>query len=86
MRCYIKIFLLNVILTDFEQKIKTYVTIRLSYSKSFNDIKCVCVQDLRAAFEAEAKETGNDRLLLSAAVGAGKSTVDSAYEIGKIAQ
>ena len=44
------------------------------------------LQELRAAFEAEAKETGNERLLLSAAVGAGKSTVDKAYEIGKIAK
>ena len=44
------------------------------------------LQELRAAFEAEASETGNERLLLSAAVGAGKSTIDTAYEIGKIAK
>jgi len=43
-------------------------------------------QELRAAYEAEAKETGNDRLLLTAAVAAGEGTVQTAYEIGKIAQ
>jgi len=43
-------------------------------------------KELREAFEEEARTTGNERLLLSAAVGAGKSTIDKAYEIGKIAK
>jgi chitinase len=44
------------------------------------------VQDCAAAFAEEAKTSGKARLLLSAAVAAGQSTVDSAYEIDKIAK
>ena len=33
------------------------------------------------AFQAEAASSGNSRLLLTAAVGAGKPTIDTAYEI-----
>ena len=41
-------------------------------------------QEMRAAFEAEAAATGRERLLLTAAVGAGKSTIEKAYEIDLI--
>jgi len=41
-------------------------------------------QELRAAFEAEA--SGNARLLLTAAVAAGKDTIDDAYEIPEISK
>ena len=37
-----------------------------------------------AGFEEEASRTGQPRLLLTAAVAAGKSTVDSAYDIPRI--
>ncbi|XP_052067923.1 chitotriosidase-1-like isoform X5 [Mytilus californianus] len=43
------------------------------------------VNILRMEFENEAKSTGRERLLLTAAVAAGKRTIDSAYEISKIA-
>ena len=41
-------------------------------------------QELRAAFEAEGVETGRERMLLTAAVAAGKPTIDTGYEIDKI--
>ncbi|XP_030077380.1 chitotriosidase-1 [Microcaecilia unicolor] len=44
------------------------------------------VQDLMKAFQQEAKNTGKERLLLSAAVAAGKGTIDAGYEISKISQ
>merc|ERR1719193_735134 len=40
----------------------------------------VLIQKLRAAFEAEAASSGKERLLLTAAVGCGKSTIDAAWE------
>ncbi|XP_052070740.1 acidic mammalian chitinase-like isoform X4 [Mytilus californianus] len=43
------------------------------------------VNILRKEFENEAQSSGRERLLLTAAVAAGKGTVDSAYEISKIA-
>jgi hypothetical protein len=36
---------------------------------------------LRSEFDAEAKTSGKPRLLLSAATAAGKSKIDSAYDI-----
>lgn len=42
-------------------------------------------QDLLTAFEAEAADSGRPRLLLTAAVAAGKSTVDPAYDIPAMA-
>ncbi|XP_043925108.1 uncharacterized protein LOC122799843 [Protopterus annectens] len=44
------------------------------------------VQELRKAFEKEGIDSGLPRLLLSAAVAAGKGTIDAAYEIDKISQ
>ncbi|KAI0233848.1 Chitotriosidase-1, partial [Lamellibrachia satsuma] len=43
-------------------------------------------QELRQAFDAEAVTSGNPTLLLSVAVGAGKTTVDNGYEVAQIAQ
>ncbi|VDI27154.1 chitinase [Mytilus galloprovincialis] len=43
------------------------------------------VNILRMEFENEAQSSGRERLLLTAAVAAGKGTVNSAYEISKIA-
>ncbi len=42
------------------------------------------VQELRAAYDAEALATGQEALVLSAAVGAGKPTIDAAYEIPEV--
>jgi chitinase len=42
------------------------------------------VEELRQAFNAEA--SGSNRLLLSAAVAAGKGEIDSAYEVATVAQ
>ncbi|XP_075469783.1 acidic mammalian chitinase-like [Ascaphus truei] len=43
-------------------------------------------QELLAAFVAEAEATKRPRLLLTAAVSAGKATIDAGYEIAKIGQ
>ncbi|XP_072305201.1 acidic mammalian chitinase-like [Eucyclogobius newberryi] len=44
----------------------------------------VLCQELIAAFEKEATETGQPRLLLTAAVAAGKGTIDNGYEIAQV--
>ncbi|KAM3871846.1 acidic mammalian chitinase-like [Diretmus argenteus] len=46
----------------------------------------VFLEELRAAFENEAKKTNRARLLMSAALSAGKGTIDSAYQIPKLGQ
>uniref|UniRef100_A0A6Q2WSB3 Acidic mammalian chitinase n=1 Tax=Esox lucius TaxID=8010 RepID=A0A6Q2WSB3_ESOLU len=43
-------------------------------------------QELLEAFVAEGKATSRPRLLLTAAVAAGKGTIDTGYEIGEIAK
>nr|XP_035935462.1 chitotriosidase-1 isoform X1 [Halichoerus grypus] len=44
------------------------------------------VQDLADAFQQEAQTSGKERLLLSAAVPAGRKDIDAGYEVDKIAQ
>ncbi|XP_058158931.1 acidic mammalian chitinase-like [Dasypus novemcinctus] len=44
----------------------------------------ILIEEMLAAFEAEAQATGRPRLLISAAVSAGKGTIDAGYEIAKI--
>ena len=39
---------------------------------------------MRKEFEADATRTGKERLLLTAAVGAGQATIDTAYEVDKL--
>lgn len=41
---------------------------------------------MRAAFETEAKQSNKARLLMSAAVAAGKANIDSAYQIPQMGQ
>lgn len=41
---------------------------------------------MMAAFVAEGKQTNRPRLLLTAAVSAGKATIDSGYQIAQIGQ
>uniref|UniRef100_A0A4W5QJY6 chitinase n=1 Tax=Hucho hucho TaxID=62062 RepID=A0A4W5QJY6_9TELE len=43
-------------------------------------------QELVTAYTAEAKSTGNAQLMLTAAVSAGKGTIDAGYEIAEIAK
>lgn len=43
-------------------------------------------QEMRAAFENEAKQSNKARLLMSAAVAAGKDNIDSAYQIPMLGQ
>ncbi|XP_060088966.1 acidic mammalian chitinase-like [Heteronotia binoei] len=43
-------------------------------------------EEMTAAFEKEARETGNKKLLLAAAVAARKETIDAAYEVGKLSK
>ncbi|XP_045079217.1 acidic mammalian chitinase-like [Coregonus clupeaformis] len=42
------------------------------------------LQELMAAFEAEGKNTNRPRLMLTAAVAAGKGTIDTGYQIAEI--
>ncbi|XP_073474102.1 acidic mammalian chitinase-like [Aquarana catesbeiana] len=44
----------------------------------------VLIEELLAAFEKEGEETKRPRLLITAAVSAGRGTIDNAYEISKI--
>ncbi|XP_067913406.1 acidic mammalian chitinase-like isoform X2 [Heterodontus francisci] len=44
------------------------------------------LKELLEAFKTEAQSTGKSRLLLTAAVAAGKETIDAAYEIAEISQ
>ncbi|XP_001381999.2 acidic mammalian chitinase-like [Monodelphis domestica] len=44
----------------------------------------ILIEEMLAAFEAEAQATNRPRLLISAAVSAGKGTIDAGYEIAKI--
>jgi chitinase len=58
----------------------------LRYWSNAHFIWRTCFQELREAFEAEAAVTGSERLLLSAAVAASKSTIDTAYDVPVLAQ
>ncbi|CAD6187461.1 unnamed protein product [Caenorhabditis auriculariae] len=44
------------------------------------------IQEMRSAFEAEAKINNKPRLLLSAAVSAGQATIDSGYDVPSLAK
>jgi len=44
------------------------------------------VQETRAAFENESVETGRPRLLLTAAVAAGKKKIDAGYDVAVLAR
>ena len=46
----------------------------------------VVLQELREAFDEDALATGKDRLLLTAAVAAGKGTIDRGYEVDKLSR
>uniref|UniRef100_A0A8C5LVB2 Acidic mammalian chitinase n=1 Tax=Leptobrachium leishanense TaxID=445787 RepID=A0A8C5LVB2_9ANUR len=46
----------------------------------------ILIQELLDAFKAEAEATKRPRLLVTAAVSAGKATIDAGYEIAKIGQ
>ncbi|KAG2468390.1 CHIA chitinase, partial [Polypterus senegalus] len=46
----------------------------------------VLLQEMLAAFETEAKQTNRPRLMITAAVAAGMSTIDSGYQIAEVSQ
>lgn len=46
----------------------------------------VLCKELLAAFKRESAENGKPRLLLTAAVAAGVATIDTAYEVSKLAR
>ena len=52
---------------------------------SLKYLSCKC-QEMRAAFEKEAKESNRARLLLSAALSAGRDTIESAYQIPQVGE
>lgn len=43
-------------------------------------------KELMEAFEQDAADTGNSRLILTAAVSAGKATIDDSYERDKLGE
>lgn len=45
----------------------------------------VLCHELLTVFKKESVQTGNPRLLLTAAVAAGRATIDKAYEVSKLA-
>ena len=45
----------------------------------------ILCEEMLAAFEEESEQTGQPRLMLTAAVAAGKDTIDTAYEVDKLA-
>lgn len=47
---------------------------------------CSLPQELVQAYTAEAAATGKPQLMLTAAVSAGKGTIDAGYEIAEIAK
>ena len=49
-------------------------------------LRCLIWQKLKEAFEAEAQDSGKPRLLLTAAVAAGKDNIDNGYEISEISK
>lgn len=49
-------------------------------------INYLYLQELVDAYAAEAKATGKPQLMLTAAVSAGKGTIDAGYEIAEIAK
>ncbi len=51
--------------------------LKSEFIKSFNQV-------LFATFEKEAETSGNERLLLTAAVAAAKINIDKAYEVDKL--
>ncbi|XP_048467780.1 acidic mammalian chitinase-like [Rhincodon typus] len=46
----------------------------------------VFVKELQEAFRTEGESSGKERLLLTAAVGAGKDTIDAGYEVAEISR
>ena len=56
-----------------------------SFSNTFCTDKIGFMQILREEFDRESRETGNPRLLLTAAVSAGDTAI-TAYEIDKISR
>ncbi|XP_058860131.1 acidic mammalian chitinase-like isoform X1 [Acipenser ruthenus] len=44
------------------------------------------VQEMQAAFEAEAKQSNRPRLMVTAAVSAAKGTIDSGYQVAQVSQ
>ena len=47
---------------------------------------CLVLQEIREAFENEAKQNHKPRLLITAAVAAGVSTIEAGYEIRELSQ
>ena len=47
---------------------------------------CTSLQALAIGFEEEAEQTNRNRLLLTAAVAAGKTTIDNGYEVKEISK
>jgi len=41
-------------------------------------------EEMKAAFIEEGKSTNRERLILTAAVSAGKATIDVAYDVGRL--
>ena len=60
-----------------------YIILVTLYIRKWH-INILLLQELVEAYAAEAKATGKPRLMLTAAVSAGKGTIDAGYEIAEI--
>lgn len=67
------------------QQIKCFV-LPQPLSVSYWYLSILNLQELVEAYAAEAKSTGRPQLMLTAAVSAGKGTIDAGYEIAEIAK
>ncbi|XP_052832448.1 probable chitinase 10 [Octopus bimaculoides] len=59
------------------------------WMKGMYNLNAICffyLQETKLAFEAEAKSTGNERLLLACAVSAGQDKIDTGYDIPEISK
>eukprot|EP00106_Octopus_bimaculoides_P005001 XP_014772443.1 PREDICTED: acidic mammalian chitinase-like [Octopus bimaculoides] len=69
--------------------VKLEVVYKTTYGLSAANLNAICffyLQETKLAFEAEAKSTGNERLLLACAVSAGQDKIDTGYDIPEISK
>lgn len=60
--------------------------IKLGYLVNQSKSVIIVIQELKSGYEEEGRHTGRPPLLVTAAVAASKSTIDSAYDIPGISR
>lgn len=69
-----------------KKKIKMEGTIKRGIIDGCLGLSIIPPQEMAEEFKEEAKRTGKERLLLTAAVAAGKENMDGAYEVKNISK